>query len=39
MHVGVPFVVLVALAVGLAWYAGVIVLLVRIWQKVKHLPG
>ena len=26
-------------AVKLAWYAGVIVLLLRIWQKVKHLPG
>jgi hypothetical protein len=26
-------------AVSLAWYIGVIVLLVKIWAKVKHLPG
>lgn len=25
--------------VSLGWYVAVIVLLFRIWQKVKHLPG
>ena len=25
--------------VQLAWYVGTAVLLVRIWRKVKHLPG
>jgi hypothetical protein len=24
---------------SLAWYVGVLVLLFKIWQKVKHLPG
>jgi hypothetical protein len=23
----------------LAWYVGVTVLLIRIWRKVRHLPG
>jgi len=36
---GMPLIVLLALAIKLVWYAGVIVLLFRIWQKVKHLPG
>lgn len=27
------------LFIQLAWYAVVIIFLVRIWQKVKHLPG
>ena len=26
-------------AIQIAWYVGVIVLLYRIWKKVKHLPG
>ena len=26
-------------AMSLAWYVAVLVLLVRIWRKVKHLPG
>jgi hypothetical protein len=26
-------------AVSLAWNVAVIVLLVKIWQKVRHLPG
>jgi hypothetical protein len=39
LAVGVPFLVLLGFAVKLAWYAGVIVLLFRIWLKVKHLPG
>jgi hypothetical protein len=25
--------------ISLAWYVGVIVLLVKIWKKVRHLPG
>jgi len=24
---------------SITWYVAVIVLLVRIWRKVKHLPG
>jgi hypothetical protein len=27
------------MGISLAWYVGVIVLLFRIWNKVKHLPG
>ena len=35
-----PFAVPIVIGlVTLAWYVGVIVLLVKIWQKVKHLPG
>jgi hypothetical protein len=30
----IPFV-----AIQVGWYVAVIVLLYRIWQKVKHLPG
>jgi len=26
-------------ALSLAWYIGVLVLLFKIWSKVKHLPG
>jgi len=26
-------------AVSLAWYVAVTVLLVKIWKKVRHLPG
>jgi hypothetical protein len=36
-----PF-LLIPIAIGLvslAWYVGVIVMLFKIWQKVKHLPG
>jgi len=25
--------------VSLAWYVAVMVMLFKIWQKVKHLPG
>jgi hypothetical protein len=25
--------------VSLTWYVGVVVMLFKIWQKVKHLPG
>ena len=34
-----PFLVLPLIAMQLAWYAAVIVLLVKIWRKVKHLPA
>lgn len=34
-----PILALIIGAVSLAWYIGVIVLLVKIWAKVKHLPG
>jgi hypothetical protein len=30
---------LLIVAVSLAWYVAVIVLLLKIWKKVKHLPG
>jgi hypothetical protein len=30
---------LVFLLAGVAWYAGVIVMLYKIWRKVRHLPG
>jgi hypothetical protein len=30
---------LLLIAVSLAWYVAVIVLLVKIWTKVRHLPG
>lgn len=32
--IALPFI-----AIQLAWYIGVIVLLYKIWQKVKHLPS
>lgn len=35
----VPLLFLPLMLVSLAWYLGVIVLLYKIWQKVKHLPG
>jgi hypothetical protein len=34
-----PLLFLPLMLVSLAWYVGVIVLLYKIWQKVKHLPG
>ncbi len=35
-----PLLVMAAFSfVSLAWSVGVIVLLFKIWQKVKHLPG
>jgi len=34
-----PLVAFVIGLVSLAWYVGVIVMLFKIWQKVKHLPG
>ena len=41
MMSGDSFVILPSLiaAVSLVWYVAVIVLLVKIWRKVKHLPG
>ena len=33
------FLVLPLILLQLAWYVAVIVLLYKIWQKVKHLPG
>ena len=32
----VPFVIAL---VSLTWYVGVLVMLFKIWRKVKHLPG
>lgn len=35
-----PFLFVLPFALlSLAWYLGVIVLLYKIWKKVKHLPG
>jgi hypothetical protein len=35
-----PFVLAIPfIAIQLGWYVAVIVLLYKIWQKVKHLPG
>lgn len=35
----IPIVFAVFAAAQVAWYIGVLVLLFRIWQKVRHLPG
>jgi hypothetical protein len=35
-----PFLFIVpAILLNIAWYVAVIVLLYKIWKKVKHLPG
>ena len=34
-----PLLPIVIGLVSLAWYVGVIVMLFKIWQKVKHPPG
>jgi hypothetical protein len=35
-----PFLIVVPFALAsIAWYVGVLVLLYKIWKKVKHLPG
>ncbi len=34
-----PIVVALLAAVQVAWYIGVLYLLLRIWQKIRHLPG
>jgi hypothetical protein len=36
---GFPIIVVLLVAAQLAWYAGVLYLVVRIWMKVRHLPG
>jgi hypothetical protein len=35
---GIAFVVGAMGLLQVAWYGGVIVLLIKIWNKVKHLP-
>jgi hypothetical protein len=35
----VPILVVTLGLIQLAWYVAVIVLLFKIWQKVRHLPG
>ncbi len=35
----VPLLFLPVVLVNIAWYVAVIVLLYKIWRKVKHLPG
>ena len=35
----IPILILPLILVNAAWYIAVIVLLYKIWQKVKHLPG
>ena len=34
-----PLLILPLIAIQLAWYVAVIVLLAKIWRKVKHLPA
>jgi hypothetical protein len=36
---GIGFVVTAMFAVQAAWYVGVIVMLWKIWGKVRHVPG
>ena len=37
---GIGFVIPAVIALAtIGWYVGVVVLLVKIWKKVKHLPG
>ena len=35
----IAFVGWIMLALQFAWYVAVTVLIVKIWRKVKHLPG
>lgn len=39
MSYAFPVFVALFAAVQVAWYIGVLYLLLRIWQKVRHLPG
>ena len=39
MHFAIPLLFLPLAALSLAWYVAVIVLLFKIWQKVKRLPA
>ena len=34
-----PVIVVPFMLLNIAWYVAVIVLLVKIWRKVSHLPG
>ena len=34
-----PLIVVPFLLLNVAWYVAVIVLLFKIWKKVRHLPG
>jgi len=34
-----PLVVVPLLLLNFAWYVAVIVLLIKIWQKVRHMPA
>lgn len=36
---GIGAVVSLTLIIQYAWYVAVLVLLVKIWKKVRHLPG
>jgi hypothetical protein len=35
----IPILILPLILVNAAWYIAVLVLLYKIWQKVRHLPG
>ena len=35
----IPILMVPLFLVNVAWYIAVIVLLYKIWQRVKHLPG
>ena len=37
--VGMGAVVSLFAVLNVAWYVGVLVLLLKIWSKVRHLPG
>ena len=34
-----PLIVVPFLLLNVAWYVAVIILLFKIWKKVRHLPG
>jgi hypothetical protein len=36
---GMGFVVTAVFALQAAWYIGVVVMLLKIWKKERHLPG
>lgn len=39
MSFALPVPLTLVAAVQVVWYVGVLYLLIRIWQKVRHLPG
>lgn len=39
MSFALPVLLTLVVAVQVVWYVGVLYLLIRIWQKVRHLPG